>query len=150
MTWHQHCFHVAMLHNTVEHTFGTVKHGKNKKQAFARIILVNHNIYHYISCSFFAYIRSDAIYIPLIAYSDEANVKRSRGGQGVHPIRIVPTGLPLKERLRDCTKLTLGYISQGASQTDAFRAFCKLQVFLFDNTCFIILIFCFRQGNGST
>ncbi len=51
----------------------------------------------------------------MIAYSDEACVKRARGGQQVHPIRIVPAQLPLVERLKDRPKITVGYISHAAS-----------------------------------
>ncbi len=74
----------------------------------------------------------DAIYLPLIVYSDEAKVLQSRGGQGVHPIRLVPATLPLEERLKDVTKVTVGYISKGASEAEALAVFCMYPIYVCD------------------
>ena len=65
------------------------------------------------------------MYLPLILYSDEAGVRRARGGKQVHPIRIVPAHYPLERRLQDSTKITVGYISDGADTAASFGKFCK-------------------------
>lgn len=76
---------------------------------------------------------TDALYLPLILYSDETEVKRARGGKQVHPVRIVPAHYPLDLRLKDSTKITIGYITDGADTADAWELFCKLNIYVQSN-----------------
>ncbi len=73
----------------------------------------------------------------MVVYSDAANVLRVRGGQGVHPIRMVPATLPLEERLKDVTKVTIGYISKGASEAAALSVFCKWAILSVSCACLL-------------
>jgi hypothetical protein len=62
-------------------------------------------------------------YFPLVTWSDGARVIKARGGRSIHPIRAVPAILPRSERAKFGNRLTFGYISDNADESEALNVF---------------------------
>ena len=71
-----------------------------------------------------------AKFFPLLIYSDKAEILKSRAGHKLHPIVVVPAGVPRDIWKQPAYKYTIGYISVNVSLEQALK-FIGMRNFVF-------------------